>query len=92
MKFGKVFAGLAMLSMTASPAIAQASASAVAQASTADYADNGLANDSSRDNKKILIGIFVLAGIIGAIIAISTDDDNDNDNDGGGDDGVPVSP
>lgn len=86
MKFGKIAAAVAALSLTAAPAMAQAT-TAAAKLSLSSVDRTGAQTDDGNElaGSNILFGVLVVAAIIGAIVAIAGDDDEDDMDD-------PVSP
>ena len=69
MKLGKIAAAAAMLSLTAAPAIAQATQSASAlSVAGAERLGASVDQDSDLAGSNVLIGIVVVAAIIGAIV------------------------
>ena len=83
MKFGKVAAAFAALSLAGAPAMAQAANSSASKLSIGNVERSGapIADQSDLAGSNVLIGIVVIAAIIGAIIVIAdNDDDNNNDN------------
>ena len=74
MKIGKLAAAAAVLSLTATPALAQASS---ADLSVANVQRDGGLFDSESDlaGSNVLIGIAIVAAIIGAIVVVADDDD-----------------
>lgn len=74
MKIGKLAAAAAVLSLTATPALAQASS---ADLSVANVQRDGGLFDSESDlaGSNVLIGIVIIAAIIGAIVVVADDED-----------------
>jgi len=72
MKFGKIAAASVALSLTAAPAMAQASQSAA----SVERLGASIDQDSKLAGSNVLIGIVVIAAIIGAIVVVADGNDN----------------
>ncbi len=78
MKLGTIAAAAAMLSLTAAPAMAQATQSASAfSVAGAERLGASVEQDSELAGSNLLIGIVVVAAIIGAIIVVADDNDDE---------------
>ncbi len=84
MKFGKIAAAVAALSLTAAPAMAQATtAASKLSLSSVDRTGAQTDDDSELAGNNVFVGIAIFAVIIGAVLLIAADDDDDD---------TPVSP